>query len=215
MKTIKDGIINPVEFNKKSNLKLLWILKEGNVADGDENLERDICEEFRLGYHQKHALAIPTFRKIIYASYWSHHQSKDWSELPYANEDEAYSILNKIAYININKFPAKNRSDYYVVQNYYYENRKKLLLQINEINPDVIIFGGTFKFFEMDDLASIGWEIKEKEYFDKHKIGTTTEFYKTKNNRLCINAYHPSYIRVSNEQYALEIKDIIKNNGIV
>ncbi len=68
MEIINDGIIDKVEYDK-SLVKILWILKEGNVAETDMNKQRDICEEFRSNSHKKNALSIPTFRKMIYATY--------------------------------------------------------------------------------------------------------------------------------------------------
>jgi hypothetical protein len=101
MKEIKDGIIDKVEYDK-SSVKILWILKEGNVAEGDINKQRDICEEFRSDSHKKNALAIPTFRKMIYATYGILNPDVKWQDVPFANE-EAYDVVKQIAYININK----------------------------------------------------------------------------------------------------------------
>ena len=35
MQKIKDGIVNTSIFNSKGNIKILWILKEGNVSPED------------------------------------------------------------------------------------------------------------------------------------------------------------------------------------
>ncbi len=59
----------------------------------------------------KKMLLVLHFPKMIYTSYWILHPEMEWSDIPYANEDECYSVVNKIAYINVNKLPASNVSD--------------------------------------------------------------------------------------------------------
>jgi len=73
MKSIKDGVVNTEIFNSEGNTKILWILKEGNVSSEDYDKQRDICEELREGAHMPNALSIPTFKRIIYTSYWLLH----------------------------------------------------------------------------------------------------------------------------------------------
>lgn len=205
MEKIIDGIINPKEFYKNDNIKILWILKEGNVDVNDYNKQRNICEEFKNGEHIKNALSIATFRKLIYASYWIFNNHLDWTEIPYSNDLECYKIVNKIAYININKYPAGNKSYDSELYRIYEENKKNLLSQIKDINPEVIIFGNTFKFFK-NDLNSINWDIENS----LQNFSEENNYYIVKNKGLIISAYHPAYPRLSNFQYSNEIKEIYK-----
>jgi hypothetical protein len=62
--------VNEEDFHSEGNVKILWILKEANVSPEDIDKVRNLCEEFREGGHQKNALSVPTFRKMIYTSYW-------------------------------------------------------------------------------------------------------------------------------------------------
>lgn len=90
---------------------------------------------------------------MIYTSYWILHPEMEWSDIPYANEDECYSVVNKIAYINVNKLPASNVSDDKKLAQVFDENKHVLLEQIKSIDPEVIIFGNTGKF------SSIRWSL--------------------------------------------------------
>lgn len=211
MEKIKDGIIDKVEYDK-SHVKILWILKEGNVAEGDENKQRDICEEFRLDLHKANALSIPTFRKMIYATYGILYPNVAWHKVPFANE-EAYEVVKQIAYININKNPAGSTSNYIDIKKAYNDNKVELLDQISKINPNVIVFGNTLYYFDFEDLGKIGWTIDERKYADEKT--KYTAFYEISSSKLCINAYHPAYTKISNEVYWDEIRkaySIWKNN---
>jgi hypothetical protein len=202
MGKILDGIIDEDKY-KKSPIKILWVLKEGNVAEGDKNKQRDIREEFREDGHKKNALSIPTFRKMIYATYGILHSDKDWSDVPFANE-EAYEVVKQIAYININKYPAAATSNYNDIKKAYNDNKLELLKQISRIDPDVIVFGNTLYYFDFEDLGEIGWTITDRKYADEKT--KYTAFYEISSSKLCINAYHPAYTKISNEVYWDEIR---------
>jgi len=212
MVEIKDGIVCKEEYDS-SVIKMLWVLKEGNVAEKDETKSRDICEEIRTGWHIRNALRIPTFRKMIYATYGIFFPEEEWSNVPFANEDSAYNVLKQIAYININKMPGASKANYNNIKKAYEKYEKELLTQIGEYNPNIIVFGGTLHFFNTKELAKIGWNIidTKKSYFDESKIGTTTSFFKISKDKLIINAYHPSYPGIKDKQYWLEIKSVAEN----
>lgn len=210
MQKIKDGIVNTSIFNSKGNTKILWILKEGNVSPEDYDKERDICEELREGAHMQNALSIPTFKRIIYTSYWLLNPEKEWSDIPFANEEECYNAVNHIAYININKNPAGSVSNDNFLYEEFGKNKQSLLKQIKEINPELIIFGNTLKFFG-NTLSEIGWDISDKLTYDDN-----TDVYISKSKGLIINAYHPAYFKVSDKAYCEGIKNAyLKYKGTV
>ena len=162
MNKIIDGKIDETQYDD-SPLKVLWILKEANVSPEDKEKEEiDLCAAFRENWHIKNALSIPTFRKMIYATYGIFYPEVEWKNVPYANE-EAYEVVKKIAYININKYPADSSSNDWKIKEAYNQNREELLDQIENLKPNIIIFGNTLKYFEYDDLARIGWPISEAE----------------------------------------------------
>ncbi|MBG6111360.1 hypothetical protein H4V97_000466 [Flavobacterium sp. CG_23.5] len=205
MKKIIDGKINPTEYDNAS-CKILWILKEANVSAEDKEKELNICEGFDNDWHKKNALSVPTFRKMIYATFGILNPNIEWANIPYANQ-EAYKVVKQIAYININKFPADSSSNDKEIKEAYNEGKVELLKQIEYLNPNIIIFGNTLKYFEYEDLSKINWDISktEKKYADKNT--NNTAFYIISPDKLCINAYHPSYPKIADKTYWNEIKN--------
>lgn len=203
MTNIKDGIIDSEKYEAAS-VKILVVLKEANVAPEDANKEIDMTAGFREDWHKKNALSVPTFRKLIYATYGILNPDVEWSDVPYAN-DEAYEAIKQIAYININKKPAGAVSNYSDIKASYMENRDVLVQQIKEIDPDIILFGNTLQYFEYKDLQKAGWDY---EHLEKRYVSDTqnTVYYQLPQNKLIINAYHPSYTRVGDKLYWEEIK---------
>jgi hypothetical protein len=206
MNKIIDGKIDETQYDN-STLKVLWILKEANVSPEDKEKEEiDLCAAFRENWHIKNSLSIPTFRKIIYATYGIFYPEVEWKNVPYANE-EAYEVVKKIAYININKYPADSSSNDWKIKEAYNQNRVELLKQIKNLKPNIIIFGNTLKYFEYDDLAKIGWQISETEKKYANEKTTNTAFYMISSDKLCINAYHPSYPKITDKIYWNEIRN--------
>ena len=205
MKKIIDGKINSTEYDN-ALCKVLWILKEANISAEDKEKEIDVCEGFRNDWHKKNALSVPTFRKLIYATYGILNPNVEWENIPYANQ-EAYDVVKKIAYININKFPADSSSNDLEIKKAYNEGKDELLKQIKDLNPNIIIFGNTLKYFEDEDLAEINWNISktEKKYADNNTHNTA--FYMISPDKLCINAYHPSYPKIDDKTYWKEIRN--------
>jgi hypothetical protein len=205
MKKIIDGKINDIEYDKAS-CKILWILKEANISSEDKEEQIDVCEGFRNGWHIKNALSVPTFRKMIYATYGILNPTIEWENVPFANK-EAYGVVQQIAYININKFPANSSSKDLEIKKAYDEGKHELLKQIEDLNPNIIIFGNTLKYFEYDDLAKINWDIlkTEKKYADNST--NNTAYYIISPDKLCIDAYHPSYPKIADKTYWNEIKN--------
>ena len=201
---IIDGKIDENQYNN-SLCKILWILKEANVSQEDKDKEIDVCAGFREDWHMKNALSVPTFRKMIYATYGILNPSVEWQNVPFANE-EAYEVVKKIAYININKYPASSLSNDVDIKKAYDDNKEELIKQIADLNPNIIIFGNTLKYFEFEDLDKIGWSISntEKKYVDDSTHNTA--FYEVSSDKLCINAYHPSYPKIADKVYWDEMR---------
>lgn len=202
---IRDGIINYEKYNN-SPVKILLILKEGNVDENDKQKNRDLRNEIFEDGHLENALNIPTFRKIIYSVYQIYHPETEWSEIPFANENEAYDVLKSIAYININKLPGSNISSDEEIETIFIKNKDALLEQIQLINPEVIICGNTLKYMR-DALMEIGWNttIENKEFIDDN-----TDAYITKGKGVIINAWHPAYWKISDKNYTKGIFDAYK-----
>ncbi len=208
MQEIKDGIINN-ELYKNSFPKVLWILKEGNVSEKDKNMKRDICDEINNGQHISNALSIPTFRKMIYATYSIFKPDIDWADIPLANNRATYDIFRQVGYINVNKLPGNATSVYQIMKHAYLKYEKLLINQIIEMNPNIIILGGTLKFFTYEACEEIGFDIRKVE--KQISLNGTASYYKISKDKLLINAFHPAYFRVSDKEYIEGIRSAVEN----
>lgn len=173
----KDGIINIEKFSMISP-KILWILKEVN-HDGDlDNWDMtEILKDIKREYGIKKGFE-RTFAQIVHLSYGIINK-KSWTEVPYHyDEPSIIDVLTQIAFLNVKKTAGSSIIHYSSLENAYKQNKDLLFEQINEINPDIIIYGGTFNLFK-DDKETM---INNKNI--KH-----------------ISAYHPSQRSITHELY--------------
>lgn len=200
---ILDGIIDPKRY-VSAKFKILWILKEpydqfdedGTPYGGGWDLKKLIKSR---NFIQEYTSGRPTFKPMIYASWGIFNDFCLWDDMD--NVEEVPTMLNalkSIAYINVKKLPG-HKSTHYSVCNDAYSSYKKLLLnQIELINADIIIGGGTLHHF-INDL-----QLSE---LDSHQQGSSNYFMK--DNKIYIQSYHPaqrpSSTGVSQEQYCNDI----------
>lgn len=177
----KDGIIN-IELYVKSKVKILWILKEvnhdGDIIDWDmSKILQEIKTEngIEVGWEK-------TFGPIVHTTYGILNQ-KMWNEIPYYYEKpEIVNVLKEIAYINVKKTAGDSTTHFTTLEKAYAKNKRFLFQQINDINPSIIIYGGTFYLFEN--------EIEEN-VINKHIKH--------------IDAYHPAQRKITHEKYCNQI----------
>lgn len=177
----KDGIVNE-EFYENSAVKILWILKEvnhdGDISDWDmtkilQNIKTNTGIE--AGWEK-------TFGPIVHSTYGILNQ-KIWDEIPYYyNKPEIVNVLKEIAYINVNKTSGNSIIHFSTLENAYIENKNLLFEQINEMNPSIIIYGGTYYLFEKDI------EVNVKNKSIKH-----------------IDAYHSAQRQITHKKYCNQI----------
>ena len=197
-----DGIINSEKY-AKAKTRILWVLKEPNSTESWTYQDYlSISEIERKKERKDNILTYPIFRKIMYASFGLIN-NKEYADLPVAEEKEVYSIGEEIAYINIKKIGGGAQSDDNEIQSHYHQNEKLLLKQIEEYNPNILIFGNTLKYFNFEELTKLGWNLSDKHIIDKET--NNTYFYPISNDKLCINAYHPAYWSVNMDVYCTEI----------
>jgi hypothetical protein len=93
-------------------------------------------------------------------------------------EDECVEYLLSSAAIDIKKSDGKKSSDHEDILKYAREDGELLREQISLITPDIILCGGTFKYF--------------KEFWsDREPVGETGYVYKT-GNYIVIDYWHPA-----------------------
>lgn len=182
---IPDGIID-VEKYVKSDLKILWINKEVNSEnDNDDWSLIDVIADMKTRFITKDGWS-KTFSPLTYVVYGILN-NLIWDDIPNTNDKpEISEVLQNIAYINLKKLPGKELAVHSELKKYLSQNDivKK---QIKLFAPDVIICGGTF------DLADgILEDIYDGNYQKmKDKTENKIKFYYD-NNLMIVDAYHPS-----------------------
>ena len=101
-------------------------------------------------------------------------------------------VLKQVAYININKMPAYRYSNDGSILQCYNLWRTILLEQINVYNPEIIIFGNTFKFFKGDLLGEDAKPTK--------RMDGVVHIYE-KDGVKMLDAYHPNQKSISRDVY--------------
>lgn len=102
--------------------------------------------------------------------------------LPVLEEKEVYQVAEEIAYINIKKTGGGGKSNIKEIKDAYSENEELLLKQIKEYNPNIIIFGGTLKYFNSDKLKDIGWGLEvDKKIVNESQITHIITLFQKKN----------------------------------
>lgn len=182
---IYDGIVNEEEY-VGSEVKVMWVLKEANSSEEESYDLRGAISDLKTENGIKKDWEY-TFKNIIYVTNGILNKM-DWESIPYPHEEpKIVDVLKQIAYINIKKVSGGSEAVGSELHEHYQHTKELLFNQIEEFNPDVIIFGGTFHFFENDlDLNQL------------NIFGTCNAT--AKSDRIYINAYHPN-ARIKGQQY--------------
>lgn len=198
---IIDGIVNTEKY-LKSEIKILWILKEAydDVKDGLPcGGGWHYCKDFLAptGFYTRIKQSHPTWHPIIYVNYGILNNFIEYEKMDYIRDDLSMAdIVQNVAIINIKKLPGLTRSyDYTKLYESYIAHKKVLLKQIDTYNPDVIIGGSTLQLF-FDDLS-----IRDK------IIKKGSLYYASLNSKLFISAYHPAQTTITRDIY---VNDIIR-----
>lgn len=205
---IGDGILFYEKYFS-AKYKVLWVLKEpyddfdenGNPIGGNWHFRDAFVNKKKKQDFAKEGL--PTFDPMFYIMYSINNDFIEWDKMPWSrNTPEMIDYFKTIAYINVKKTPGYTTSPDKVIFDAFDMNETILLAQINTYQPDLVIFGNTYKYFEKSigisesnfntDLQSLNWV--------KHE------------NRIYISAYHPSHRKgstgISKKQYINEIIEV-------
>lgn len=178
-----DGILDE-ELFIKANEKILWILKEpyGQKEDFFDYLNFINGFDFYAENGKKYDTSSKMWHNITHVNNCIFKKEK-WDNINNCWEDpEVFEALHHCALINLKKVKGNTSSNYEDISKFYELAKEIIKEQIQEINPSIIICGGTFKFIGKD-LTGIR---KIFEHNQDHWESHTWE------NRLVINAYHPS-----------------------
>ena len=175
-----DGIIDPPVYAKQDT-KYLFISKESNIenkngprpfrADGDIFWLRDVC-------FQKQKPSI--FSKSIFSNRLAMFANAIYS-LDFERVNKCHDILNKVAFMNLNKRGGLSESKRKTIRKYTKKYAGFIKREIDMIKPDIIICCGS----GLRDLLG--------------EIGICSPRY------TIIEVYHPSY-RISNKRHLEKLK---------
>lgn len=131
LKDYEDGIINNALYSI-SKPKILWVLKETST---DFNL--------RSFYKNEHCFTgnkSRTFKPVAECAHLILHNE-------FTDKNHILSkTMQEIAIINLRKTPGNKKSDNKVLKTVYTDHKELIISQIEQINPDIIIFGNTIKY---------------------------------------------------------------------
>jgi hypothetical protein len=190
--------VNPHKYFK-SPYKILWILKEAN--DTEANEEGIIGDWDLRGLISKGITEYPkwkrTYLPIVYSVWGIFNDFCQWENMDdYDNANEMLDVLQNIAIINIKKMPGGAKSSDTVISKAYQMFKDILLQQIAVYEPEIIIFGGTIHHF-MVDLGISSETIDENSF-------------QIKNDQILIKNYHPNQRSIKQKEYCNRIINSVK-----
>jgi hypothetical protein len=190
---ILDGITD-IERYLKSKLKICWVLKEPYEYNDGKGGGFDLKQMIRERLEKNHNFE-KTWITIGYVSYSLLNNFLTYKQLEKEDKKVIMQSLLDISYINVGKMPAINQtsSPDTMVKNEYKIWAPILIWQLIKYNPDVIIFGNTFRWFQGD--------LKLK----KRKNANYVEQY----DKIFLDVPHPA-VRGSKEDYCNSIINVVK-----
>lgn len=186
---VEDGIVS-IEYWEKSKIRVLFILKETNNFKGNIN---ELIESTVNKTRKKRSKLWqrPTFHNI---GRWTYGLINSNNRIePYeTSHDKRKKALLSCAFINIKKTAGEKSSQKKIID----ENAKKyntfIKKQIDIIEPDIIVFSGTYKTIKSYVLPELV------------KVSYRVHTYK---NIICINAFHPACTKARKEMYDLVVSN--------
>jgi hypothetical protein len=199
-----DGAIN-LEKYLNSKHKILWLLKEPYSTEDQSFAYKEMFTSKELYEDFFKNVAVSTWHPIIYISYSILHNYLYWEELSYIRENpKMCDVVNEISIINANKNFSLTGT-YTIDSNLEngFEKFKSInLQQIENLNPEILIFGNTFYLYKKY------LEITESNLTFKTD-DNTLKIYE-KNGKIYFDANHPAK-RISREKYINPIIKYLKN----
>lgn len=187
---VVDGIVNPEKYVSAKH-KILWILKEVNDPEYHEEYGDKrggwSMREFISQNFGNYAYWRRTYAPITYTTWSILNGFCSWNDTPEFSKEQASDLLSHIAYINLKKLPGLAQSHWREIKLAYENNKQLILDQINSINPDIIIGGGTLHYLYND----LGLPYDEME----------TNGSMIKNRKLYISVEHPNQKKLRGEVY--------------
>lgn len=189
-----DGIIDENEWNKQKT-KICFLLKEAYTEDKENFFKWSLSKWLNKDKNS----VINTWNTVALWTYGILNTTEtnipEYPDLNLYNKDEKHNNLKKISAVNVKKVDGVKKSNWYDLKNYAEEDRNLLRRQIEKINPDVIVCGGTFDFLRI--IYGASYNEKKKRVDDNGEIKTTNKGYIIFTNSMgkkviIIDYYHPA-----------------------
>ena len=203
---ISDGILDEIEWNKQ-NYKILFVLKEANWENGNDDLCEFLLSEESSSYWK-------TWNNV---ARWTKALLEQGEYLRYVSKSDKSYWLRKIAALNLKKVGGKSISDDALIRDYAENDKVYLKEQIELYNPDIIICCGRGNGKNADILHDI--------VFDASQVSEWKEpITDTKYNYFIVNLlgkqvpivsfYHPQ-IRGNHDKFMKRYDEMIEIGKIL
>ncbi|WP_010252962.1 hypothetical protein [Treponema primitia] len=209
-KVIVDGIVgwgydNNIYFD--SDIRILWILKEGNQPENEKKKceFRDLLFEVAKGDYPNAPWWKHTYGLVAKVSYGILFDKKNYNDVP--DEEDIKDIFKEIAVINVKKTAGSSSANPNEIEQFYNNDKDLLIRQINALKPDIIINCSRVRSL-FDDLKTRD-ESAEFGPFEGSFQVTISDDKQSSYDRLLINAYHPNIRGGGNEKKAAYFQTII------
>jgi hypothetical protein len=198
-KPVTDGVTK-VEKYLSSNYKICWVLKEPYHRKNGYGGGFDHRKLF-IDCLEKGIPLANTWRLVSLVSYSILHDFDSLEKIKEMGRKKYMQSLLHISFINTSKMPSVTGT--YMTPKALRETyelwRPILYWQLLKYNPDIIIYGGTIKYF-WDDLELD----KGKEYNSENK------YFGIKDNKIHIRVNHPARPLTTDEKYFNGIINSVK-----
>lgn len=199
-KCTRDGIIDEKQY-LEAPVKILWILKEANSPEDDIHDMRGAIASLLDG-EEIHKDWAKTFTALAYSTYGILNNKMMESYPKIVGNAPVVESLQKTAFINVKKIPGVSATIVREMNDFYSKYNLLLKEQIEIINPDVFIFGGSFRFFQNEWFEIFGNKLYEdisKSHIQEYQYG----------NKLLLSTYHPNQRKITRDVYCNSIIDSV------
>lgn len=130
-----------------------------------------------------------TWQPLIYFLYGLSNDLH-WENMHWIRDDKDMTkALQEIAYINVSKMPALSQSYYSAMVNNFRIWKPILYKQIEVYNPSVIVYHGSYEFFDNDVFSVLGGNPQHLEELKTNTYNYGNAYYC--GNKLIIDVNHP------------------------
>ena len=198
LQPVYDGIYSVDEY-VKTHPRIMWILKEP-YDDYDDDGTYGGGWELYSALDNNNAWTNRTWQPMTYVTYGIQNKLH-WQDMDWIRDDPSMiDSLKKVVLLNLSKLPNRPTSDNgYVQEQYNAYWRTVVLKQIENYDPNVIIFGNTFYMMQEDFPMQKRLENNGNPFMNIFEC----------ENRLLIDAYHPNQKMINRELYVNSIIDAV------